>query len=134
MNFKKLSASYKIFVGESKISGAGRGVFAKRDIKKGEVIERAPYIEVPKHDTSKLNKSIFVEYFFYFGKNKDRIALALGFGSIYNHSAKPNAKFEIKVKEMIIEFAALADIKKDQEITLNYYGSAKRKNPLWFEG
>jgi LPXTG-site transpeptidase (sortase) family protein len=37
----------------------------------------------------------------------------LGFGSIYNHTYEPNAKYRIRQKENTIEFIALKDIKKD---------------------
>ena len=105
-------------------------------IKKDEIIERCPVIEVPKYDTSNLRESILVTYFFYFGRNKERSAIALGFGSIYNHTYKPNARFKTKQKDMIIDFIALNDIKKDDEITFNYYNRSKpkdKKSPLWFE-
>jgi len=132
----KLLASDKIYISKSRIPNADRGVFARRDIKKGEIIERCPIIEVSKNDTSNLKESVLVTYFFYFGKNKERIAVALGFGSIYNHSYKPNAIYKIKQKEKVIDFIALDDIKKNDEITFNYYNSSKprgNKNPLWFE-
>jgi SET domain-containing protein len=132
---KKLLPSNKVYVKKSKIPKAGRGVFAKFDIKRGEIIERCPFIKVPKNDLSKLSESFLVTYFIYFGKNKEQIALTLGFGSIYNHSSKPNAVFKIKQKEKLIEFVALSNIKKDIEITFNYNGSDNKvhKNPLWFE-
>ena len=131
---KKLVASEKIYIKQSKILDAGRGVFAKRDIKKDELIEKCPVIEVPKYDVSNVRESILVTYFFYFGKNKQRLAIALGFGSIYNHSYKPNATYKIRHKEKTIDFIALKNIKKDDEITVNYnYGNPKDKSPLWFE-
>lgn len=130
---KKLFTSDKIHVGKSNIINAGRGVFASFDIKKGEIIERCPVIEVSKHDTSNLRDSVLVTYFFYHGKNKEKSFIALGFGSIYNHSYKPNAKYEIQEKEKIIEFKVLSDIKKNDEITVNYNKSGHPKSPLWFE-
>ena len=132
---KKLVSSGKVYISESRILNAGRGVFAKCDIKKNEIIERCPIIEVPKHDTSNLNESILVTYFFYFGRSKEQLAIALGFGSIYNHTDKPNATFKIKQREEVIDFVALTDIKKDDEITFNYrnHGNSKNKSPLWFE-
>ena len=133
---KKLLTSDKIYIRQSRILNAGRGVYASRDIKKDEIIEKCPVIEVPKYDMSKLRESILVTYFFYFGKNKERLAIALGFGSIYNHSYKPNATYKINQREMIIDFIALEGIKKDSEITFNYSsGSDKKdkKSPLWFE-
>jgi SET domain-containing protein len=131
---QKLPASNKIYISQSKMPTAGRGVFAGVDIKKGEIIERCPVIEVPKNDTSNLKESILVTYFFYFGRSKERLAIALGFGSIYDHSYKPNAIYKIKDKEGLIKFIALKNIKKDEEITFNYnHGNPKDKTPLWFD-
>lgn len=132
---KKVVSSEKIYVKKSGIRNAGRGVYAKDNIKKGEIIERAPFIEVPKEDTSNLKESILVTYFFYFGRNKNRIALALGFGSLYNHSYEPNMIYRIKAEKKIIEFIALKDIKKGEEITFNYKNDSGLKTtpPLWFE-
>ena len=134
---KKLIASGKVYVSKSGIFNAGRGVYAKSDIKKDEIIESCPIVEVSKNDTSNLKESILVTYFFYFGKNKERLALALGFGSLYNHSYKPNATYKVKPSEKTIEFIAICKIKKDDEITFNYSNSAKpqkgKKDPLWFE-
>ena len=130
---KKITSSDCLYVSKSKISKADRGVFAGRSIKKGEIIERCPMIEIQKNDTALLNKSILVTYFFYFGKDKKRQAIALGFGSIYNHSHSPNAKFKIQEKDSLIEFVSIKNIKKDEEITFNYYGTSPPKSPLWFE-
>jgi SET domain-containing protein len=129
----KIAASDKIYISESKIDSVGRGVFAGCDINKGEVIERCPIIEISENDTSNLTESILVTYFFYYGKG--RSAIALGFGSLYNHSYRPNAAFEIKTKEELIEFFALENINKDEEITFNYKNSGKKdtNDPLWFE-
>ena len=83
-----------------------------------------------------LKGSILVTYFFYFGRSKERTAIALGFGSIYNHSSKPNITYKIKPKEKLIEFIALDDIKKDDELTFNYHNGSSlksKKRPLWFE-
>jgi SET domain-containing protein len=130
---KKIISSDKIYIKKSNIPNAGRGVFARRGIKKGEIIEKCPVIEVPKHDMANLSESFLVTYFFYFGKNKQRLAVALGFGSIYNHTKKPNARYEIKPREKAINFIALKDIKKDDEVTINYNpGIPKNKSPLWF--
>ena len=131
---QKLLASDKIYISQSKIPNAERGVFAVVDIEKGKVIETCPIIEVSKDDTAKLNESLLVTYFFYFGKNKERLALTLGFGSIYNHSHNPNATFKIKAKEKLIDFIAVKNIKKNEEITFDYkHGNTKDGQPLWFE-
>jgi hypothetical protein len=129
----KVVSSENVYVSNSKIANGGRGVFAKCDIAKGNVIESCPMIEISEDDTANSANNILVTYFFYFGKKKERSAIALGFGSIYNHSYTPNAKFIIKEEEKIINFVALTNIKRDGEITFNYLNSKGNKTPLWFE-
>ncbi len=63
----------------------------------------------------------------------DFVVLALGYGSLYNHSKNPNAKYQISKKEKTITFIATENITKDQEIYFNYKGSSSEKAPLWFE-
>lgn len=129
----KIPASEKIYVSISKVPDSGRGVFARIDIKKGEIIEVCPVIEIPKHDFANVNQSFLVTYFFSFGKDKDQLVVALGFGSIYNHTYEPNATYRQKAEEQIMEFIALKDILKDEEITVNYNdGDPEDKTPLWF--
>lgn len=131
---KKLLSSDKVYLMQSRIADAGRGVFARRDIKKDEIIEKCPVIEIPRHDMANLKESILVTYFFFYGKDKKRALIALGSGSIYNHTNTPNAIYKIKPEDRTIDFIALTDIKKNDEITFNYnYGNPKNKNPLWFE-
>jgi hypothetical protein len=124
----------KIYIANSKIKGAGRGVFAGENIPKGEIIEICPFVEISEGDPANRLGSHLVTYFFYFGKNKERVALVLGYGSLYNHSANPNAVYIIKPKDGVVIFTATKDIKKDSEITFDYRGSGKNsKISLWFE-
>lgn len=131
---KKIHFLAKVYLAKSGIKNAGRGVFAEQDIKKNETIEICPVILVPKADMSNLTESILVTYFFYFGKKKERLAVALGFGSIYNHSYNPNATYKIKATEETINFVAIKNIKKNEEIMVNYnFGNPNDKSPLWFK-
>ena len=124
--------SDKIYISDSKIVPSERGVFAKVDIKKGEVIDICPIIEFPENDSSNFKESDLVTYTFYFGKEKNMATILLGFGSIYNHSYKPNTIY--KKKNMTIEFIANRKIKQDEEILVNYLQDNKTaKAPLWFE-
>ncbi|HVT00745.1 MAG TPA: SET domain-containing protein-lysine N-methyltransferase [Patescibacteria group bacterium] len=130
----KILSPNKIYVAPSDIAKSERGVFARDDIKKGELIEICPIIELSEHDTSEINDNILITYLYYFGKKKEQAAVALGFGSIYNHTRKPNATYEIKEKEGVIEFTAIENIKKDEEITVNYnHANPYDKTPMWFE-
>ncbi len=130
---KNLYASDKIFIKDSKIAKGERGVFAARNIKRDELIEECPIIEIEKEDPSNIKEGILITYFFYVGEKKERVAVALGFGSIYNHTYSPNATYKIKIREKIMDFIAIRDIKKDEEITVNYNsGNPQDKTPLWF--
>lgn len=127
----KLYASDKIYINDSKTAIGERGVFAKKDIKKGEIIETCPVIEFS-DDSSDPKQSDLVTYTFYFGENKDESTILLGFGSIYNHSYEPNSVY--KQNDMTVNFIANRNIKKDEEILVNYLqGNKNVKTPLWFE-
>lgn len=129
----KILATNKIYISESKIPNAGRGVFASTNIKNGEVIEQCPFIEIPKEELESIEQSIFINYVYFFGHKKEKMLIPLGFGAIYNHNYTPNAVYEIKPKDRVIEFVAKKDIKKDEEITVNYIQGNNKKVPLWFE-
>lgn len=127
------SAITELYISKSKIKNSGRGVFAGTNFKNGDLIESCPYIEIPKEEIEDQEKSILINYFYYFGAQKERFLIALGFGSIYNHSYAPNAKYKINAKKKVIDFIALRNIKKGEEITVNYNQGSPNSAPLWFE-
>lgn len=130
----RILPSDKIYISQSKIPKAERGVFARVVIKKGELIERCPVIHIPEHDSDRVNESNLVEYIYYLGENKDQMTLTLGFGSIYNHAYSPNAEYKANLNKSYIDFVAIKNIEKDDEITVNYnQGSLSNTHPLWFE-
>ncbi len=115
---KKIEPSDKIFLDQSTIPGAGRGVFAKRALTKGEVIEVCPVIEIPLTDSSNDDQNgSLTNYFFYFGNG---LAVVLGFGSIYNNSYTPNATYIKKPSDGVVEFQATEDIEAGINIIVNY--------------
>lgn len=109
--------------------GRGRGVFAARQFRAGERIEACPIVFVP---ISLLDSMPSIqELTFEWGRGQG--AVALGFGSLYNHSRKPNARYDASKKDLAIVFTALRDIPQGQEIFVNYNGDPEDKTPLWFE-
>ena len=125
-----LKLASKIYVSNSKIPNTGKGVFASQNIKKGEVIEIAPILVLEFTDFINTKWNKLFEYYFWMD---DYVALALGYGSLYNHSKNPNCKYELNRKEQTIRFSATRDISQDEEILFNYKGKANPKTPLWFE-
>ncbi len=114
-----------------KIGGKGRGVFAKRPIEKGMVIERVPVVIFPVQEiyTDTISTTL-ADYVFNWGN--DEVAIALGYGSLYNHSYQPNATYAAKGRRTQV-YSALRDIAADEEITVNYNGCAKSQAKLWFD-
>ncbi|MBI3619995.1 SET domain-containing protein-lysine N-methyltransferase [Candidatus Roizmanbacteria bacterium] len=122
--------SDKVYAALSAIPKAGRGVFASEKIKANGIIERCPVLVLPKKDYRTLKQTGLREYYFMWGKVT--VGICFGFGSLYNHSYKPNATYEKYINEQIIEFRAIKNIEKDEEITVNYnYGYPNDNKKLW---
>lgn len=129
-----LIPSQKIYLAPSRIPNAGRGVFASVPIKKDEVIEICPVIEIPHEHVTFMRETEMRNYYFLWGNNLKDVAVALGYGSLYNHSYQPNATYKKKMKEKAIHFVAIKDIDKDEEITVNYnFGNPDDKKKLWIK-
>jgi uncharacterized protein len=114
------------------ISKRHRGVFAATNIRKGQVIEVCPVVVIPKKDQKRVDRTFVMDYYFYWGR-QNQPAIALGYGSLYNHSYAPNAEYEENVKRRVIIFRAIKDIKKGEEIRTNYNGDHDSKDQLWFK-
>lgn len=113
------------------IRGKGRGVFASRDIVEGEVIERVPVLVLPAEVVEdQSTRGSLWEYSFQWGKGT--VALALGYGSLYNHSYRPNARCDVEGRRTKV-FTSLCDIAAGEEITINYNGDPDDRSPVWFE-
>ena len=111
-----------------RIKGKGRGVFARRLIRRGESIERVPMLVLPAGQSK--GGSVVSDYCFAWGRGT--LALALGYGSLYNHSYRPNARYD-DVGPQTKEFTALRDIQPGEEITVNYNGEPRNRSAVWFE-
>lgn len=109
----------------------GRGIYATRDIKKDELIEVSPVVVSPHKEWKYLKKTSLFEHCFYWGD--DDTAIALGYGSLFNHSYTPNARYDNNEDHMTIEFYAHADILAGEEITINYNGEVDDTGSLWFD-
>jgi len=100
--------------------GKGRGVVARRAFCAGETIERPPVIVIPREQVALIRETRLVSYYYEWGADCKQAAIALGYGSLYNHSYEPNARFEFREDKECLEFIALRDIEAGEEITINY--------------
>jgi len=110
---------------EYKRSGKrGRGIFALKSFKKGEVIEVCPVIPLTAKE-SKICEQTILEYYLYPWRGKQDGAVVMGYGMIYNHSTDPNARYYLRYPNRKVIYKALKPIKKGEEILVNYNGDPK---------
>lgn len=108
----------------------GRGVFATTFIPAGTEVERVPVLVLPADEVLSGESGEFLRhYVFEWGTNT--VALALGFGSMYNHSYSPNARYDDVGRQTKI-YTALRDISSGEEITINYNGHQEDDTPMEF--
>lgn len=110
-----------------RVKGKGRGVFARRPIAAGAVIERVPVLVLPYGEDEW--ESALAPYYFAWGRGT--VALALGYGSLYNHSYRPNARYD-DIGQLTKVFTTLRDIEPGEEITVNYNGDPADRAPVAF--
>jgi uncharacterized protein len=119
----------KVKFSESNVHGIG--IFAITDIQADKIIEICPIIVLDEKDTKEIDKTHLYNYYFSWKENGS--AISLGYGSIYNHSYKPNAKYEKDFLRNKLIFKSITPIKKGEEVTVNYNGDPNNKEKVWFE-
>lgn len=117
----------------------GRGVFVIGDIETGDSIEISPMLAISKEDCEWIDETDLSRYRYELlstddDGNPEIIGLiALGYGSLYNHSFDPNADYEIENDvdgNFTIEFFAIKPILDGEEVTINYNGSPADQTAL----
>jgi SET domain-containing protein len=105
----------------------GLGVFATRDIKEGELVERCPMIQMAWKSNYLRDPQIF--NYLYSNSNckcedcarhGNSMFMVLGYGMLYNHQDQPNTKWEFNFRNLIGDVIATKPIKKGQEIFVTY--------------
>ncbi len=105
----------------------GRGVYTDGYMGACELIEVCPVLLIP---TEKCPETLENHVFMWDDIN---LALALGNGSLYNHSYEPNVIYCRDYDNQQIYFISLKRIPANTELTINYNGDITDKNPMWFK-
>jgi uncharacterized protein len=108
------------------------GVFSRTAFKQGEIIECCPLIVFPAEDMEFLQYTNLYNYYALKSKENLPPVLALGFGSIYNHSSPSNAEYKIELDEKRLIVTAVCSIAANTEITINYNGAFDNDNKVAF--
>ena len=110
--------------------GSGRGVFTSEAIPTGGIIELAPVILLSADDRKIIHGTRLHDYYYQWAG--DAAAIALGYGSLYNHSDHANVEFELDYDQELVRFTALRGIRSGEELTTDYrVGDPEMQ--LWFK-
>ncbi len=116
----------------------GRGVFAGRAFKQDDVVEACPvvtFVPLPGRRLPQDLKRIVFGWGKLVGLPYPRPAIALGYGSMYNHSNPAGLRCVADPANSILRFVAIRDIDADEELTINYNSIATgmSTDDVWFE-
>jgi len=112
--------------------GRGRGVFAIQPISFDELIESCPVILVEPQHRTVLEATPLHQCLYGWSDDCREVAIALGYGSLYNHSDEPNAAYHRNRSQNAIDFIATKFIAAGEEITISYLNSFDSPKKLWF--
>ncbi|WP_116106929.1 SET domain-containing protein [Lewinella sp. IMCC34191] len=106
----------------------GRGVFTAQDIAAGTIVELAPVIVLSSQDRAVIHATGLHDYYFLW--DVDGAAIALGYGSLYNHASEGNLDFEMDYDYDQIRFVAARNVAAGDELLINYVAGGGET--LWF--
>lgn len=115
----------------------GRGAFARKSIKKGTLVDVAHVVLIPNKDYRKIKRTYLYNYCYIWEDPKYKPAfknaITLSVSQFINHSYTPNLKYLYDYDNRAIEFSAIKDIQKGEELTVNYNGLVDDTSPMWFK-
>lgn len=115
------------------IAGKGRGIKTGIELSQDDVIEISPIIKIPEGQLAFIDKTIFYDYYFLWEEVGYRGCIALGYGSLYNHSFDANTTISFDYTDSTIKFYAARDIAPHQELCIDYTGEGLMSDDsLWF--
>ncbi|HEY2348190.1 MAG TPA: SET domain-containing protein [Puia sp.] len=120
-----------LFIADS--HNRGRGVFSSENLPAGATIEIAPVIVMSPEERLILDKTRLHDYIFLWGSDETQCCVALGYVSIYNHDYHSNAEYEMDFEANCIRIRTVREIKKGEEIFINYNGTWNDHTPVWFD-
>ncbi|KAH9949884.1 hypothetical protein B0H21DRAFT_72779 [Amylocystis lapponica] len=106
--------------------GKGRGVFASRDMDAHVVIEISPVLLFTSAEYEAHGKHTILDHYTFVWRD-GRFALALGLGSLFNHSEAPNVSYSLDPTTESIRYMTTRRISEGEELCI-FYG-----HTLWFQ-
>jgi SET domain len=112
----------------------GRGLYAIRDIEPHTTLHVAPTILVKQSEYDQFMRHTILEHYLFNAPAHGDKLMALGYGSLFNHSDTPNTDYRVvkqfrgaEAEYVILYRSGSRPIKSGEELCI-YYGSS-----LWFK-
>ncbi|BGP26646.1 tRNA-specific adenosine deaminase subunit tad3 [Rhodotorula toruloides] len=118
----------------------GRGVFATEDIPAGQVVEISPVLVLSQEEykgrkegeeddgaLKGVEASQLRGYVFTWGRDGS-MAVALGIGSLFNHSSLPNVTYSLDYSQYTISYRTAKPVQRGDELTIFYGHSVRFSN------
>ncbi|KAF8951875.1 hypothetical protein BGZ46_003758 [Entomortierella lignicola] len=102
----------------------GRGVVTQNPIPARTTIDISPILLFPSEEYNVHGQYTQLDHYTY--RWKGGMALALGLGSMFNHSNKPNVGFQRDFENKLIRYTTLREIQAGEELCISYGPN------LWF--
>ncbi|KAH9911503.1 uncharacterized protein B0H18DRAFT_892713 [Fomitopsis serialis] len=107
-------------------SGKGRGVYAARTLEPRTVVEISPVLLFSKAEYEEHGRHTLLDHYTFRWRD-GRMALALGLGSLFNHSQQPNVSYTLDTETESIRYMTTRRIQEGDELCI-FYG-----HKLWFD-
>ena len=119
-----------LFIAQS--SQRGRGVFTSQTIPANTTIEIAPVLVLCPEHRIHAEKTLLYDYIFEWGTDSKSACVALGYVSMYNHSAANNCSYLMDFDALTITITTLKEIASGEELFINYNQVGEEDQPVWF--
>ncbi len=116
----------------------GRGAFATRSFKAGEIVETCPVVVINEFISDlppEVGRIVFGWSYLVTRQVGRQTAIVLGYGSLYNHANPSSMRYEADGQAQVMRFIAVRDIAADEELTVNYNaigGGSESNENSWF--
>ena len=110
----------------------GWGVFTSEPIRKGTLVEESPVVVMDGDARQLLDRTPLHDYIFEWGEDGRSCCMAMGYLPVYNHACPSNCEYEMDFERGVIAVKAVRDIRRGEELFVNYNGDWDDAAPVWF--
>ncbi|EPQ29063.1 uncharacterized protein PFL1_03352 [Pseudozyma flocculosa PF-1] len=104
-------------------NGSGRGIYASRRLPAGTLLEISPVLLFPPGEYDKFGRHTQLDGYTFVWRRTEAgsiMALALGLGSLFNHSTSPQVNYRLDHERQCITYTLMRDVEVGEELCISY--------------